>query len=51
MTDIGELEEVTPAVVIPIREPIPSVNDPKEVPVEEPMETPIEVPTEEPVPA
>lgn len=49
MTDIGTIEEITPAVVIPIEEPIPSVNEPKEVPVEEPVE--VEVEELEPVPA
>lgn len=49
MTDIGKLEEVTPAVVVPIQEPIPSVKEPKEAPVETPVE--VEVEELEPVPA
>jgi hypothetical protein len=55
MTDIGDLEEITPAVVIPISEPIPSVKEPRDVPADpEPeTETPVEVEVEElePVPA
>jgi hypothetical protein len=51
MTDIGTIEEVTPAVVIPISEPIPSVNEPKDVPVEAPLPAEVEVEELEPVPA
>lgn len=45
MVDIGKEEEIKPAVVIPISEPIPSVKEPKEIPVEAP---PVEVEVEEP---
>jgi hypothetical protein len=48
MTDIGDREEIKPAVVIPIQEPIPSVKEPRQ-PVEEPAR-PVEKPVEEPVP-